>query len=61
LDVVLIGSLAVVSKWGIPEIFWGCAAISLIFCFLSAKKEILSKDEASLEAGGSVEQALEQR
>jgi hypothetical protein len=58
LDVVLIGSLAVVSKWGIPEIFWGCAVISLLgLLFPVRKKARLSKDEAGLEAERSVEKA----
>jgi predicted MFS family arabinose efflux permease len=57
-DVVLIGSLAVVSKWGIPEIFWGCAVISLLgLLFPVRKKARLSKDEAGLEAERSVEKA----
>lgn len=55
-DVIFIGSLAVVSKWGISDIFWGCAVISLLgILFPVRKKKNPSKVEVKSEPNGSVE------
>lgn len=54
-DVVFIGSITVVSQWGIAEIFWGCAAISILgmlFPVRKKKEEAKEKVAADTLAGG---------
>lgn len=53
-DVILVGSMTIVSQWGITEIFWGCAAISILGSLFPVRKKAKAK-EIEPEVSGNME------